>query len=99
MLSGGAGSLQHRGHGLCQDLEIQPKRPAVNVLHVEFHPPLKGYLASTVDLPQTRNTRPNAEPPQMRIPIETVVIPQRKGPRAHEAHVALQDVEKLGNLV
>src|ERR1035438_3969641 len=52
-----------------------------------------------VDLPQAGDARADAESAALPVLSESLVIAHRKRPGAHQAHVALQDVEKLRKLV
>jgi len=56
-----AGSTQDCRDGLGKDFQIEPQRPMINIVHIQFHPLVKPDRASAVDLPEARNARPNAE--------------------------------------
>ena len=59
----------------------------------------EGDGAAAVDLPQAGDARADAEAAALPVLIESLVIPHGKRPGAHQAHVALQDVEELGKLI
>src|SRR5260370_25482906 len=86
-ISGGAKTFQNRGDGSNEDLQVQPNRAAIDVLHVQFHPPFKGNRGSPADLPEAGNPRADTEAAAVPILVKTSIIPQRQPPRAHQAHV------------
>ena len=56
---------QNRGYGFEQDLEILGERPRVDVLEVELYPVVEVDLVSSVDLPQTGDSRAHRDPPTL----------------------------------
>src|SRR5579864_1771244 len=94
-ISDGARTLQNCRDRLDQNLQVQPQRPFVDVLHVEFHPFLERHRAATIHLPEAGNSWADTETPPVPILIESRKIPHRHGPWPHKAHVALQHVEEL----
>src|SRR5205809_5805847 len=98
-ISSGAGSFDHGRNRLHQDLQVEPERPLIDVLHVQLHPLIKAEIAASVDLPETGDTWPDTEASPVPVLIETVIVAQGQGPRAYKAHVASQHVDELRQLV
>ena len=90
---------QHHPHGLKQDFDIQSQRPVVDVFQIQFHNLVKIHnLASAADLPQPRESRRHTDPaPVVGIVLLKLTLSGR--PCAHQAHVSLYDIKKLGQLV
>jgi len=97
--SGGAGTPENCRDCACQNLQIQPQRPLVDVAHVELHPFLERNGAPAVDLPEARDARPNAEPPAVPVLIKSLIIADWQRPGSYQAHVTFQDVKQLGQFV
>ena len=92
-------SPQNHRNSLSQDFKVEPQGPLVNVLHVEFHPFFKRGIASPVDLPETGDARADAEAAAMPVLVKTVAVPNRKRSRSHEAHLSLQNIKELWQLI
>src|SRR5215467_7969197 len=75
-----AQTSQDCGDGQRQNLDIEPERPTVDVLHVQNHPLLEGYGIAAGDLPQTSNSRRHAEPPPLPVLTEKLVIADGHSP-------------------
>ena len=91
--------FQDRGDGGGEYLEIKQKRPLADVRHVQFHPLVEGRGISPADLPKTRDTRPDTASAAMPVLAETRIVAQGEGARTDQAHVALQYIVKLGQLI
>src|SRR5947208_3252307 len=50
-------ALEHCGNGFQQNLQIEPERPLIDILHVELHPFLELNVAPPVYLPQAGDPR------------------------------------------
>src|SRR6266446_1667650 len=97
-----SGSLEYSRHGFREDLQVKPQRPSANVLQIEFHPLFEGDRTPSLNLPETGNSRANAEAPPLPVlaeSIEQLVIAQLQRTRTDQAHVPLQYVEELWKLV
>src|SRR6202049_620711 len=92
-------SLSKLRNGLCQDFEIHPQRPLVDVFHVQLHPFFERDGVAAVDLPEARNPWADTEAATLPVLIKSLVITHGKRPRAYQAHVAFQHVEKLRELI
>src|ERR1700681_788754 len=97
--SRGPSPFQNYGNGLCQDFEIHPQRPLVDVFHVQLHPFFERDGAAAVDLPEASNPWADTKAATLPVLMESLVIPDGKRPRAYQAHVAFQHVEKLRKLI
>ena len=84
----GSPAMDDRGYGLGQNLEIEPRGPVVDVVHIHLHPLLTGQDLGTsaVNLPETGDARFDAEPAPMPVLTEPGVIPQRRRPGSHQTH-------------
>ena len=80
------------------DLEIQPQGPVVQVFEVELHPVLEPDIVPSVDLPQAGDPRLHGKPASLPGLVFFDLIRHRRT-GADEAHVAEENVEKLGQLV
>ena len=86
--------------GAEEDLDIEPKRPVVDVLEVEAHPVGEFIdLIAAADLPQAGEAGLDAEAAAMGEILEAPGLVHWQGPRADEAHGSLEDVEQLGQFV
>src|SRR5688500_3191536 len=52
---------EHGGNGSGDDLQVEPQRPLVDVLHVELYPSFEAQITATTDLPESRQPGPDAE--------------------------------------
>src|SRR5262245_5591118 len=93
-----ASAAENGGNGLEQDLEVQSQRPVVDVLQVQLPPLLEVDGVAPRDLPEAGEARPDAEAPAR---PELVLLDFGRDGRtgADEAHVPLEDVPHLGELV
>src|SRR5207245_11534011 len=83
----GALSGNHRGNGAQQDLEIEHRRLAANVLEIEPHPLLESDPAAAVQLPQAGEPGPHVETPHLPGLVLRHLLGKR-WPRAHQPPVA-----------
>src|SRR5207245_4417474 len=95
-----SGSLQHHPHRPQKDLDIQPDRLLLDVLHVVVNPFLKirFHLTLARDLPQSGDSGADAQP-RLAPRRAHLVFTIGAWPRADDAHVADQHVIKLRPLV
>src|SRR5262249_15833337 len=94
-----AGSFEHRRDRQRQNFQIEPKRPAVDVLQIQHHPLFEGNRVPPVHLPQTGNSRRYAESPSVPVLIEKLIITDGYCPRTDKAHVALEHIVELWQFV
>src|ERR1700733_7257114 len=80
-----APAAQHGGNRSQNDFPVQPERPIVDVLHIEFHPGLEIDLIAPADPPQARQTRPHPKPPALP-PFILFHLGGDRRPRAHQRH-------------
>src|SRR5688572_17129784 len=83
---------------LRENLQVEGERPVVDVFHVGADPLLELRLA-TVDLPEARNARLDAESPAVPARVDPVDVAYGERPRPDQAHVAHEHVEELRKLV
>ena len=93
----GADAPGHRHGGLEHDLQVPPQRPRGHVEVVELHEVVAGQVVAPRDLPQARDARSHLE--AARRPTLDVGLAGDERARAHDGHVALEDVDELGDLV
>src|SRR5437867_3071730 len=78
--------------------QVEPERHLAHVLTVELHPLVETDIGSTADLPQAGQAWLHLKPDQIARPV--LIHFARKGwPRADQAHVALEHVEELRQLI
>ena len=81
------------------DLEIKADAPVLDVFGIEFNNFLEVLdLAAAADLPQSGNTGFGGEAGPMMMSVFFPFV-RRRGAGAHKGHVALQDIEELGEFV
>src|SRR6266498_796181 len=97
-LLGGAASAQHRRNRPQQYLEIQPRRPVVDVLQVELHPAVEVDLVAAAHLPEAREAGLHRQPAAVPAVVRGHLLGDG-GAGADQAHVALQHVQELRQLV
>src|SRR5207253_6082595 len=97
-LLGSAAPAEDRRNRAQQDLQIEPRRPVVDILEIELHPAVEVDLVAAADLPQTRQSRLHRQPPAMPPVVRRHFLRNRR-PRADETHVALEHVPELRELV
>src|ERR1043166_792333 len=89
---------QNRGDGAEEDLEVERRRPVVDVLQVELHPAVEVDVVAAADLPEAREPRLHRQPSSVPPVIRRDLLGDRR-PRPDQAHVALQDVPELRDLI
>src|SRR5215472_3804505 len=72
-----AGSPEHSRDRQRQNFEIKPQRPAIDILHVQYHPLVERNAVSAGHLPQTGDSRRHAESPSMPILTEELIVTHR----------------------
>src|SRR2546425_12991748 len=84
-------AFQYRRDRPHQDLEVQPKRPVVDVFQIHPHPLVEaGDAVPSVHLPETGQPRRDAQPapvPQ----LVSLYLRSKRGAWSDEAHISLQD--------
>src|SRR5204863_8633839 len=91
---------QHHRHGAEQDAQVEPERPVVNVLKIQFHPALKALdLVSPAHLPQARESRLHGETAALRRCLKLLYFVNRQWSRSDETHLATQHIPKLRKLI
>src|SRR5690349_8508292 len=95
----GAAAGQHNRDRAQEELQVEQQGPLLDVTQIHAHHLVEGHAAASLDLPDACNPRPYLEDAtQMpRLVMRSLVGKGRAG--TDEAHVALQDVEELGQLV
>jgi hypothetical protein len=84
--------------GQTEDLEVEPEAPVIHVPHVVFEPLLPGHRVPSVHLGPPRDPGPHVVPTGLLGRVQREVLdPERAG--SDQAHVPLQHVEQLGQLV
>ena len=92
-------SCEHHPDGLEDDLYVPAEAPVDDVVRVQLHHFLEVRdLRAAADLPQAGDARLRR---QTRAVVEFVFLPlvHRRGTGAYQAHLALQDVEELRELI
>src|SRR5208282_4488654 len=92
-----ADTPDHRHRGLEHDLEVPPQRPGRHIEIVELHEVVAGQVVAPRDLPQARDARSHLEAACR--PTLDVGLAGDERAGAHDGHVALEDVDELGDLV
>jgi hypothetical protein len=80
-------------------LDIESERPKFDISKVQSHSLLVGRPAASADLPQSRHSGWDAEPPHLFSQWEVAEIAKEYGARSHETHVASYYVPKLWELI
>src|SRR5687767_11966940 len=96
LISAAAG--EDRKGRLEEDRDVEPDRPVLDVVEVEPHEVVEREVRAARDLPQARDSRQHEI--ALAVPrLELVVVAQRQGSRADQAHLAGEHVQYLGQLV
>src|SRR5450759_3009434 len=92
----GSAALQcdHSRYGPGDDLEIEPQRPAIDVLEIALDPPVEVGIVPRADLPETGDAGFHRQPPPVPDVIALDLGGQRRA-RPDEAHLAAQHVPQL----
>src|ERR1043165_5011502 len=83
-----AASAEHGRNRAQEDLEVEGRRPVVDVLQVELHPAVEVDLVAAADLPEARQARLHRQPPAVPPVVRRDLLGDRRAGAA-EAHVAL----------
>src|SRR3954447_1465962 len=94
----GAPRHEDGGEGPDEEARVLPQRPVGHVQVVELHHLLEGDARPAEHLPRAGEARSQVEPP-LAPAVDLLLELRRHRPRAHQAHVALQDVPELRQLV
>src|SRR3954470_16171080 len=89
---------QHHGDRLQQDLEVEHRRPGVDVLEVELHPAIEVDVVPPADLPEAGEAGLHGQAPALPALVLGHLLGNRR-PGAHQAHVPPQHVPELRQLV
>src|SRR4051812_34654720 len=81
-----------------EQADVVPQRPVRHVQVVELHHLLEWDVGATEHLPDARDARREVEPAAAPA-ADHLVLGLDQRPRPHEAHLALEDVPELGELV
>src|SRR5687768_2789354 len=94
----GALAREHRRYGPDEDPEIGGERLPTDVLEVKAHPLVESQAAAAGHLPQAGDARLDVETAALPGLVLLGLLGQRRT-RTDQAHVALEHVEELGQLV
>ena len=87
---------EHDGHGAKENLEVEPQRPAIDVLQIELHPVLEiADCAATPDLPKAGQPRTHTHAATLAHVAKIGRFVERQGTRPDQAHLAPDDIPKL----
>src|SRR4051794_35407043 len=81
-----------------QDLQVDERRPVLDVPEVELDPLGPGELRPAVDLRPAGDARPDVEAVPLPLVVLVDLVPERR-PRPDDRHVAAHDVPELRQLV
>src|ERR1700720_2000062 len=96
----GAGAGQDDGDGTPKNLHVQPQGPVVDIFQVQPDPIAEiAHVVAAADLPQAGQSRLDAQPSAVGDVMEEFDFIDREWPRADEAHLATEHVEKLRDFV
>src|SRR5690606_30540216 len=93
-----ASPAQDGGDRAEDELDVEPQRPVVDVAKVEAHPVLEVDLVSPRDLPEAGESRPGAQASALP-PLVALHLACDGRTRTDEAHVALEHVQELRQLI
>src|SRR5580658_740773 len=82
---------EHRSSSLEQNLKVHPQAPAADVLNIQSHPSLEGWISSCRHLPKSCNSRCYIQSRQMLNGISGKII-QRMRPWSYQTHFTFQHV-------
>src|SRR5215216_821491 len=85
-------------HGTSQDHEVQPHRPVMHVVGIQFYPVGIVCVAPSADLPETRDPGPYALVHLIHCPVSGYLRIDY-GPGTYQAHFSAQDIPQLRELV
>jgi hypothetical protein len=84
--------------GSNKQFEIHPKRPVVNVIEIHLNPTLERNAVPAPNLPNAGDPGPHRKT----APLPPIVLDHfggKRGTRPHKTHIALEDIEELGQFV
>src|SRR6185369_14713968 len=93
-----AGTPEEGGHRPDDDLQVEQRRLALDVLEIELDAGRPRERVPTLGLGKTGDAGPNAEPAPLPLVIALDLVAER-GARSDDAHLAGSDVEQLRQLV
>ena len=95
-----ASPAQNSRDGQEQDFDIEPEGPVVNVLQVEADPffEVDNFIAAA-DLPEAGEAGFDAQAAAMGKVAEPFDFIHREGTLTDEAHIAVQDIQELGEFI
>src|SRR5438876_3260739 len=96
--SDSAFASHHDGDRAQQNLEIEAQRPVVHVEEVHLHPPLEVHGVAPTDLPEAGDPGSHGEAPALGA-LDLTRLVHRQWPGPHQAHLPLEDIEELGQLI
>src|SRR3712207_3001270 len=91
-------AAQDGAQGSEYDLHIERERPVLYVVEIQPHHLLKGEVGATAYLPVAGHPRDGPKPPLVLL-FHALEVPHRQGSWADQAHLPLEDVYELGQLV
>ena len=94
----GAAAGDHGRDRPDDDRDVEPDRPVLDVREVEPHEVVEVQAGAAGDLPQAGHPRENGVPGAVPL-LEQLVVAERERTRADEAHLPLQHVHDLRDLV
>src|SRR5580692_1213792 len=94
-----ARAFKHCWNGAREDFHVKPERPFIDVFDIHLHPLLERDRIPAVNLPKAGDARTNTEAAPLPIFAEQLIVAHGHGARSDEAHIPLQDVPKLRQLV
>jgi hypothetical protein len=95
----GSSATQNRWDCLRKNLEVETQGPVINIFQVLSHPGIEILVIATIDLPQAGDPGFHAKAAFQPERLKALHIAQREWTRTHQAHIAFDDVEELGELV
>src|SRR5579864_2760701 len=82
-----------------QDLDVEPQRPAIDIVQVHADPIIEvADSVAAVHLPQTRDTGSNTELPLLPELVTFELVSERRS-RANKAHIPFQNTVQLRQLI
>ncbi len=85
-------------NGTRENLHVQPQTPVLYVSRVEGDVAVEGGVLARLYLPEASDSRKHVEAAQVREIVLLNLVSDRR-PRAHQAHVATEDVVELRQFV
>src|SRR5450756_864966 len=98
VLSVCAARADHRAGRSPHDVQVALQRPGLHVLQVEAQHVVEREVTAPADLPEPGDARQHDVPPPVPF-FHELAVSQRQRARPDKAHVALEDIEELGQPV